>query len=169
MTPEQAKEDMSISYISAVCAYAGVEYDTIRHDGDSTDGLIKKLITIDGTRKFAAQMRVQLKCTSSLTQYKDNGDSYTYTLKVKNYNDLIRPATTPIILGLLILPADETIWLEWTEEELRIKGCMYWADFSGFTESTNSHSIDVRIDKKNVLNSSTIVRILEDSAREDCS
>ena len=100
----------------------------------------------------AAQMRVQLKCTSSLTQYKDNGDSYTYTLKVKNYNDLIRPA-----------------WLEWTEEELRIKGCMYWADFSGFTESTNSHSIDVRIDKKNVLNSSTIVRILEDSAREDCS
>lgn len=117
----------------------------------------------------AAQMRVQLKCTSSLTQYKDNGDSYTYTLKVKNYNDLIRPATTPIILGLLILPADETIWLEWTEEELRIKGCMYWADFSGFTESTNSHSIDVRIDKKNVLNSSTIVRILEDSAREDCS
>lgn len=41
MTPERAKENMSISYISAVCAYAGVDYDTIRHDEDSTDGLMK--------------------------------------------------------------------------------------------------------------------------------
>ena len=41
MTPERAKENMSISYISAVCAYAGVDDDTIRHDEDSTDGLMK--------------------------------------------------------------------------------------------------------------------------------
>lgn len=167
MTPERAKEDMSISYISAVCAYAGVDYDTIRHDEDSTDDLIKKSISLYGSRKFLAQMRIQLKCTSSLSQYTDNGDSYTYTLKVKNYNDLTRPATTPIILGLLILPTDEALWLNWTDEELRIKGCMYWADFSDCDESANTSSVNVQIDKRNVLNSSTILEILEKAAKED--
>lgn len=167
MTPEQAKEDMSISYISAVCAYAGVDYDILRHDDDSVDGILKKVIMLNGTQKFGAQVTVQLKCTSSLSQYTDHGDSYTYTLKVKNYNDLVRPGTTQSILGLLILPEDKTLWLNWTEEDLRINGCMYWADFSGCTESTNVASVNVRIEKKNVLNSSTILEILENSARRD--
>ena len=84
----QIKEDISISYISAVCAYSGISYEIVRHDEDSTDGTLRKRILLDDGRKFDAALRIQLKCTSSLSQYKDNGDTITYKLKAKNYNDL---------------------------------------------------------------------------------
>lgn len=40
----QIKEDISISYISALCAYAGIAYEIVRHDEDSTDGILKKRV-----------------------------------------------------------------------------------------------------------------------------
>lgn len=39
------KEDIHISYLSAVCASASISFDLQRHDDDSTDGIMKKLIT----------------------------------------------------------------------------------------------------------------------------
>ena len=42
MYESQKKEDIHISYISALCASAGITYETQRHDDDSTDGIIKK-------------------------------------------------------------------------------------------------------------------------------
>ena len=68
----QIKEDLSISYILALCAYAGIAYEIVRHDGDSTDGILRKRILLDGNKKFDAELRVQLKCTSSQSQYADN-------------------------------------------------------------------------------------------------
>lgn len=47
MKDTQIKEDISISYISALCAYAGVAYEINRHDEDSTDGILKKRILLD--------------------------------------------------------------------------------------------------------------------------
>ena len=163
----QIKEDICISYISALCAYAGVAYEINRHDEDSTDGILKKRILLDENRKFDAELRVQLKCTSSPSQYTDNGDSITYKLKVKNYNDLCMSSTTPIILGLLVLPEDEKEWIKWSSEELLIKGCMYWADFSTESESRNSGTVSVKINKNNVINSETLHDILERIAKEE--
>ena len=116
MQTTQIKEDISISYISALCAYAGISYEIIRHDDDSTDGILRKRIFLDRGRKFEAGLRIQLKCTSSLSQYTDNGDTIIYKLKAKNYNDLCLPSTTPIILGLLILPEDKDQWINWTQD-----------------------------------------------------
>lgn len=163
------KEDISISYISALCAYAGIAYEIIKHDDDSTDGILRKQILLDDGRKFNAGLRVQLKCTSSLLLYTDNEDTLTYKLKAKNYNDLCLPATTPIILCLLVLPEDENLWLTWTQEELLIKGCMYWAEFSGKAESTNKKTVSIKIDKKNVINAENLQKILEQIAKEEWS
>lgn len=55
----------------------------------------------------------------------------------------------------------------WSEEELLIKWCMYWAEFSGSSESENTSSITVSIDKKQVLNVETLNQILEKIAREE--
>lgn len=52
----QIKEDISISYISALCAYAGIAYEIVRHDADSTDGILKKRILLGGNRKFNAEL-----------------------------------------------------------------------------------------------------------------
>lgn len=163
----QMKEDLSISYISALCAYAGIAYEIVRHDEDSTDGILRKRILLDGNKKFNAELRVQLKCTSSPSQYADNGEILIYKLKAKNYNDLCLPSTTPIMLGLLILPENETQWIDWTDKELLIKGCMYWAEFSKEAESVNEGTVNVKINKKNVINAENLQKILELIAKEE--
>lgn len=163
----QMKEDLSISYISALCAYAGIAYEIVRHDEDSTDGILRKRILLDGNKKFNAELRIQLKCTSSPSQYADNGEILIYKLKAKNYNDLCLPSTTPIMLGLLILPENETQWINWTDKELLIKGCMYWAEFSKEIESVNEGTVSVKINKKNVINAENLQKILELIAEEE--
>lgn len=163
----QMKEDISISYISALCAYSGIAYDIIRHDDDSTDGILRKQIMLDGGRKYNAELRIQLKCTSSPSQYVDHGKTITYKLKVKNYNDLCSPSTTPIVLGLLVLPESQEQWVKWSTEELLLKGCMYWASFSGEEESKNKDFVSVSIDKENVVNESTLCDILGKIAKEE--
>ena len=167
MQETQRKEDLSISYISALCAYGGIAYETVRHDDDSTDGTLRKRISLDANRKFDAELRIQLKCTSSTSQYADKEDCLTYKLKAKNYNDLCLESTTPIMLGLLVLPEDETTWLSWTPEELLIRGTMYWAEFSSQDNTDNSGTVNVKIDKENVINADTLNEILEKIAREE--
>ncbi len=167
MRDSRVKEDISISYISALCAYAGIAYDIIRHDDNSTDGILRKCVFLDGNRKYDAELRIQLKSTSSPSQYTDNGSTLTYKLKVKNYNDLCLPSTTPIILGLLVLPEDEKLWIDCTEEELLIRGCMYWAEFSGKIESDNTDRVSVKIDKDHIINAESLQKILELIAKEE--
>lgn len=58
MQVSKRKEDISISYISALCAYAGIAYEIVRHDDDSTDGILRKRILLDGHRKFDAELRI---------------------------------------------------------------------------------------------------------------
>ena len=161
------REDISVSYISALCAYAGIAYDIIGHDEDGTDGMLQKRISLEGDRKREAVLRIQLKCTSSPSQYTDHGDVITYKLKTKSYNDLCLPSTTPIILGLLVLPEEEELWLNWTKEELLIRGCMYWAEFSGGIESTNDGTVSVKIPKKNIINVESLQEILTLVAKEE--
>lgn len=161
------KEDLSINYISTLCAYSGISYEIMRHDDDSTDGILHKIITLDDGQRFNAQLRVQLKCTSSASQYKDCGDHITYRLKMKNYNDLRLPTTMPIILGLLILPESEDEWISWSTEELILKGCMYWKDLYGEKEICSNSPVNISIDKKNVINGENLLSILEKIAKEE--
>ena len=161
------KEDIHISYLSAVCASASISFDLQRHDDDSTDGIMKKLITFDDGTKYMASLRIQLKCTSSVSQYTDCGEKIQYKLKVKNFNDLCTRCTTPIILGLLVLPEDENIWVKWSEKELLLNGCMYWADFSNELPSDNKTTVTVSICKDNLINGDTLLEILEKIAKEE--
>lgn len=161
------KEDIHISYLSAVCASASVSFDLQRHDDDSTDGIMKKLITLDDGTKYMSSLRIQLKCTSSVSQYTDDEEILHYKLKVKNFNDLCTRCTTPIILGLLVLPEDEDTWVKWSEKDLLINGCMYWADFSNESPSDNKNTVTVSINRKNLINKDTLLEILEKIAKEE--
>ena len=167
MQASDIKQELSISYLMAVCAQAGIDYDTIRHDADSTDALLKKQLTlIDGT-SYIAELRVQLKSTSSSSMYKCNDTSIIYSLKIKNYNDLCRRATSPIILCLLILPESETEWVKWSEQELLLKGCMYWKAFPNESPSDNTSSINISIPKNHVVNAETLKNMLSKIAMEE--
>lgn len=165
MITTKHKEDLSISYISALCASADISYDIQIHDDDSTDAIIKKRIKLANNYFFDASFRIQLKCTSSRLRYKDKGKDIVYKLEAKNYNDLCTKSTIPIILGLLILPEDEKTWVEWSIDELLVRGCMYWTEFSAQPPTSNTNSISIKIDKSQVLNQVTLLKILEKIAR----
>lgn len=167
MLTSNDKEDIHISYLLSVCASANISLDLQRHDSDSTDGIIKKTIELDSGEKYMSSLRIQLKCTSSASQFTDKGNQIQYKLKVKNYNDLCTKCTTPIILGLLVLPENEKDWVKWSEKELLINGCMYWADFSTELPSENKNSITVNIDKNNLINKDTLLEILRKIAKEE--
>lgn len=167
MQISQIKEELHISYISIVCAAAGITYETQYHDDDSTDGIMKKELELEENVFNQSAIRIQLKCTSSPSQYEDRGEYIAYKLKVKNYNDLCTPSTVPIILGLLILPENMDDWVRWSEEELLLKGSMYWADFSDMERSENKGSVTVQIPKKNIVNGESILGILQKIAREE--
>ena len=161
------KEELSICYISTLCAHAGISYDISRHDDDSTDGILRKMIYLDKNIKYNAELRIQLKSTSSTALYSDKDTFLTYKLKAKNYNDLCCHATSPIILGLLILPEDESSWVKWTTEALLLKGCMYWTELSQSEVSNNESTVSIKINKQNVITAETLSKILDKIARED--
>ena len=167
MDISQIKEELSISYISTIAAMAGIDYEIMRHDDDSADGLLKKCIYVFGGRKFNSSLHVQLKCTSSISQYNDDGKAISYKLKAKNYNDLCAPSTTPIILALLIIPENQIEWINWTPEDLMLKGCMYWLSLANNEETNNTGFVTIKIPKSNALNCETLHNILEKIAREE--
>ena len=65
------------------------------------------------------------------------------------------------------MPESQEEWVRWSTEELLLRGCMYWASFSGEAESHNKDSVNVKIDKKNVINDSTLCDILNKIAKEE--
>lgn len=167
MLTTRDKEDLQISYISAICASASISFDLQRHDADSTDAIIKKELLLPNNQRFVSSLRIQLKCTSSQSQYTETEKIISYKLKAKNYNDLCARCTTPILLGLLVLPDDENEWVTWTEQDLIIRGRMYWAEFSGKSGTANTSTITVTINKKNIINQDTLLDILNRIAREE--
>ena len=83
MLTSNDKEDIHISYLLSVCASANISLDLQRHDSDSTDGIIKKTIQLDNGEKYMSSLRIQLKCTSSASQFTDKGNQIQYKLKGK--------------------------------------------------------------------------------------
>ena len=166
MDTQKIKEDLSISYMSIVSAVAGIGFEIIRHDEDSIDSIIKKVLELVGGNKFNSQISVQLKTTSSKSQYTDNSEYITYKLKVKNFNDLCMAATMPSILALLILPEDENEWVNWSPEEIILNGCMYWVNLQSCDNSENAGKVSVKIPKTKRINSDNLLILLEKAAKE---
>ena len=87
MDIEKVKEDLSICYLKAVAAINAIALEENRHDEDSIDVILKKQICISG-EPFFSEVGVQLKATSSVSQYSETITDISYKLKAKNYNDL---------------------------------------------------------------------------------
>lgn len=166
MDIEKIKEDLSICYLKTIAAVRRIAVERIEHDEDSVDVVIKKVLNIDKNVSFNSQISVQLKATSSKSQYGIGKQEISYKLKVKNYNDLCMPATMPSMLALLILPEEMEEWTKWTPDELMIKGKMFWLSLQNQEESDNKDNVTVKIPKENILNADTIENLIKKAAEE---
>ena len=166
MDIEKIKEDLSICYLKTIAAVRGITVERIEHNEDSVDVVIKKVLNIDKNVSFNSQISVQLKATSSKSQYGIGKQEISYKLKVKNYNDLCMPATMPSMLALLILPEEMEEWTKWTPDELMIKGKMFWLSLQNQKVSDNKDNVTVKIPKENILNADTIENLIKKAAEE---
>ena len=157
-------EELSISYMNAVCAYKFVSFTARKRDDDGIDALITKQIINKKGELYRAQIDIQLKSTSKIL--KERKSTISYPLKKKNYDDLRRQSTVPSILCLLVLPNDEKQWLSQTINELIIQKCMYWMKIADLPESANISSVTIHIKKQNVITPDTIIELLEKVAED---
>ena len=143
MTGTRRKEDLSVAYLSAIAAQASE---------DSVDCMLKKEVLLDDERQFRASLHVQLKSTSSISQYSISENAITYQLKKKNYDDLRKRGTSEIILCLLVLPEEaEKPWVCCTDDELLLHGRMYWCSLRDKPDAVQKEKVPVELPQNQFL------------------
>lgn len=165
MIDTKRKEELSKSYLNAICAYVGIAFEEQFHDDDSIDAIIKKQIMRTDGLKFNAIIGVQLKSTSQ--NVIEDEHSIHYCLTMKNYNDLRGPASTPLILCVLFLPSDESQWLTHSVDELIIRKCMYWISLYNAPPLPNQENITIKIPKQNTVTPQSIFTLLQKACEGD--
>jgi len=164
MVETKRKEELSKSYLNAICAYVGVAMEVQAHDDDSIDVMLKKKMTRNDGSAFEAQLGVQLKSTSKCLT--ESANAVSYELKAKNYNDLKALSTVQKLLFVLILPEEEKEWITHSVDELVIRRCMYWISLESYPNSDNTSSITVQIPKIQYLDAEALQRLMQDVAEE---
>lgn len=168
MTKARRMEDLSVAYLSAIAAQASVDFESIRHDEDSVDCMLKKVVVLEGGSQFRSSLHVQLKSTSSKNLYSIGQNVITYQLKKKNYNDLRKRGTNEIILCLLILPEEsEKPWVECTDDELLLYGRMYWCSLRDKPDATQEDRVPVKLPKDQFLDPNTLDTLMNRVAGGD--
>ena len=162
MIETKRKEEISKSYLNAVCAIKGIAVDYKCHDDDGLDAFLHKVVQLADGTKYIATISAQLKSTSS--NYTESKSLYKYPLKAKNYDDLRRRGSITSYLFLLILPESENDWVTHDIDSLVIKRCMFWLKLEGLPTKKNKSTVTVHIPKTNVVSPEKLDEILTATA-----
>lgn len=158
MDKKKQMEQFNIAYIRALAAHAGFKVSTCDVDDDSID------ITIEGTGYNNAIIRnpkidIQLKSTKN---FRLKNNIITYSLKSKNYTDLIgNNVLSPRYLVLLHLSGNISDWLYHSVSGVTLKNRCYWFSLRNLPPSQNSHSVTLNIPAGQVLTSSFLKDIMK--------
>ncbi len=158
LTGPDQKEGLSLAYVRALAARAGLSTSVPEPDRDSVD----LRIMTHGPRRPALDL--QLKATTDLP----NGRSgfLPFRLSIKNYGDLCVETQTPRLLVLLELPKDESRWMTVTPEELILRRRAYWLSLQqGHQGHTDQQTVTVHVPEANVFNVEALQKLMEQSRR----
>jgi len=146
------KERLSIAYVQAVTAIAGVKFfgDNVTEYG--IDGYFQQIRRLpDGLYKEVGMyIQCQVKATTTSVIRKNK---VVYDMRVKAYNKLVDVVDDdpPTILILFRIPSDEEIntWLSLNDEQLVLRYCCYWDYIVGSrSENKRSHRIEIPVEQK---------------------
>lgn len=161
MTEQHIKEDLSLAYVQAICAKAGMSLN-IRSRDYGIDGTIYDIYYskhLNTYRESGFALDFQLKSTVTAII---NDDEVIYDLEVKNYRDLIETNMGHSrILILYVLPRNEEEWITFSKEETILKGCAYWCSLKGKEDVANTKKIRIRISNKQRLTVDELKHLME--------
>jgi len=117
-------EALSIAYVSAIAAIAGINFDRLQKDL-GIDGMFTKVSRIKNhiTNMPGTPIFCQIKSALSST-CKTEGNNISYNLNAKNYNDLVHSDLGVLIL--MCLPPSTDDALKQDEECLCLHKCCYY-------------------------------------------
>jgi Domain of unknown function (DUF4365) len=127
MTPAQRMEEISKVYLHAVAAQCGYAIGTWSQDQSCVD------VTIAAAGVFGEfadpKVDVQLKATSDPKNLAS--EHLAISVNAKQYEKLrLRTQVQKILVGL-VLPTDDSTWIEVAPEQLAIRKCAYFAVTAG--------------------------------------
>ena len=157
--PDQ-NEGLSVAYVKALAARAGLSTAVPEPDRDSVD----VRIMAGGPRRPALDL--QLKATTELAEAQNGFRRF--RLRIKNYDDLRVETQTPRLLVVLDLAQDEAQWMTVTTEELVLRRRAYWVSLQqGHEEVVRQETVTVRIPEGNVFDVATLQTLIERSRSGD--
>lgn len=157
MPIELRKEDLSVAYVQAIAAIAGVSiFGTLRHDmgTDLEFRLVRELKTRSKKRGIQRNdtrgipLNCQLKSTvitSSKIRINPTRSIILYDLDAKSYDDLV-DSDGGCFLVLMLLPEHEQNWLAQDEQKLTLSHCCYyWQPQTTDTLTPNDKTKTIKI------------------------
>ena len=149
ITAQHRAERISVAYIRAVSARAGLSLD-VRELDYGVDGTLNEITKRDG-RLCESGRKIDFQLKASKNWALKDGQ-IVYALEAKTYNDIVirhqEKSIPRCLLILLCLPEDEEDWLKITAEELSIRKCCYWVYLEG-QETSNKESVTIKIPESN--------------------
>jgi len=164
MHESKRKEEISFSYLNALCAIAGVIMQRNYVD-NGIDAYLEGDVYLEDGSPFKVTIAVQVKSTSGKLGVTAN-NTIKYPLKVRNHNILCSKANSQQLLFVLILPEKEEDWVNLTPDELIIRKCMYWLNLTGNQPSTNRYKVTVELPMENRLDSNELLSIMSKIAKD---
>lgn len=158
-------EKISTSYVKTICNYHG--YPTSVPESDygidlQISQIEKRISTKGGIRYFETNRKlgIQMKAThEASTLIKFHKNYLTYSLKSKNYNDLVitKDYENGILLILFVLPNDKKDWINLTPSQLEVRKRAYWFKVAeDATESNNKETVSINIPLDQTFSGNTI-------------
>jgi hypothetical protein len=158
MTLDMQKEQFSRAYVQAVAACAGFAWSIPSVDDDSVDLTLHQ--TGGGGTIRSPRLDIQLKCKANPTPAED---SFSFWLKLKNYDDLRdEHVLVPRILVVVLVPDLAADWLTHSEAQLVLRRCAYWVSLRGLPQTTNATGETISIPRSQLFDVRAIETIMTD-------
>ena len=151
-------ELLSKAYIRTIAGFCGYGVDIIETDHDSVD------LIISSSAGVRPKLDIQLKASGNID---DRRESFSYPLQIKNYNDLRIEVINTRILVVFCMPKEQNEWIEHSVEHLLIRKCAYWASLKGKPVTSNTESVSVTIQTKNVMSPDGLRSLMEKIDRKE--
>ncbi|MDD5327956.1 MAG: DUF4365 domain-containing protein [Phycisphaerae bacterium] len=162
------KEWMSLAYLRAICAQAGLNIRDWKFDNgiDLNVGSSKPIGSNGIANVFLA---LQLKATE---RWKVEGDGHIkYDLPIKNYNQLRRESLCPQYLVLFALPSGVGNWIKYQFEHINhehvveMRHMAYYLSLLGQPAVENTETIRIDIPVKNKLTAEVLINLYQAFAK----
>lgn len=93
------------------------------------------------------------------------GETFSFEIPIKNYDDLRANTQAPRLLVILEMPSDSGQWLLHNEDGLISRKCAYWCNLKGMPDTENLQSKTVIVSRLNLFSPESLRTLMIKASR----